>query len=565
MTAVIALLLIFAVLVGLSWHQASLEQTQKKERLKKLYGHLSQTRHMASFYKHAGACARSKYAEQPNTFYVDEQTWSDLGLDRVFDAIDIDLSPAGKESVYTSLRLPLEAMAERESLDRMAEGFQKTPEEREKAFVLFDGLKESSRQKIKGLEPLSLFEYLALLQEIRTGYRLWSILALTCFAASLLFFFIRPTWGIVLFMAVIAVNISTYFHIRGKLGAYFKSLQRAVALAGFASRYAKADLKATEPINERIGQLGKELAPIRKNAWMMEAGDGRNSLPDVLLGYLRMMTHIDLLYFNASVKRVQLKRKELFELYHLAGLAEKSLAIASLRTALPVWCRPQFTGKRQLILTEVYHPLIKDCVPNSAALEQNLLLTGSNASGKSTFLRTALIAVLLGEALDTVPARFALYSAFAVMSCMSASDDLASGASLYMAEINGLKRIIDAAQPLHSGGTPILAAADEILRGTNTAERVAGSTEILRWLGKQNALVLAATHDSELTESLAGKRSQDFAMKHFSESTDKNGVVFTYLLQDGPADSSNAISLLIRTGFPKEITERAAQLVEHTS
>lgn len=550
----IVILLLTAGIVLLAVRQGRGEQKRRREDFKRQFGKLSSRRLTENLRRHAGSRAKSICAADPGKFYVDDRTWADLEMDRVFDAIDTGLSPAGREYLYTSLRLPLEAAGEAQELDALAESFRSDASRREKTYLCFDGLRRGGRLRSGRRDVLSLYEYLDALTSLEPVSCLPSAAACAAFFASVVFFITSPAAGILVLMAVIAVNLWSYFRIRGKLGKFFRSLQKAVQLADFARNYSRAFPGQDSGPSGRIAELSRKLSPLRRNAWLLEAGAGNSSLPDVLMSYVRMLTHCDLIYFCRCAKRAGRYRDDLMELYETAGLVETALAVASLRCHLSVWCRPQRADGRYLKLDECIHPLIDTCVPNSVVLTQNLLLTGSNASGKSTFLRTAAIAVLLGEALDTVPAKLAVMAPFAVMSSMSASDSLEAGASLYMAEIRSLKRITDEAA---QNRRPVLVLADEILRGTNTAERIAGSAEILRWLGHRKCLVIAATHDGELTKMLAGDAPEDYKNMHFPENTDESGVVFSYKLQPGPADTSNAIRLLERTGFPEEITSRA--------
>lgn len=553
MAAVTMILCIAAGIALLAVRQRRKEGRERIEGFRMQFGKLSSRRLPENLRKHAGARAEDTHRADQDIFYVDDRTWADLEMDRVFDALDTGLSPAGREYLYTALRLPLEAAKKADILDKLAEGFCADAARREKTYLCLEGLRRSGRLREDRRDVLSLYEYLDALTSLKPVSCVPSASACAAFFASIVFFIAYPTAGILVLMAVIFVNLASYFHIRGKLGSYFRSLQKAVQLAGFATDYSRA-FPECDGISGRIAVLSRKLSPLRRNAWLLEAGTADSSLPDIIMSYVRMLTHCDLIYFCRSARRAGRFRDDLMELYDIAGLVETALAVASLRSCLPVWCRPEYDAGRCLKLNGCYHPLIPGCVPNSAALTQNLLLTGSNASGKSTFLRTAGIAVLLGEALDTVPAESALMTPLAVMSSMSVTDSLESGASLYMAEIRSLKRITDAAE---TGDRPLLVLADEILRGTNTAERIAGGAEILRWLGHRNCLVMAATHDGELTWMLAGDAPQDFVNMHFPEDTAPGGVVFSYTIQPGPAETSNAIRLLERTGFPEEITGRA--------
>ena len=184
-----------------------------------------------------------------------------------------------------------------------------------------------------------------------------------------------------------------------------------------------------------------------------------------------------------------------------------------------------------------------------------MLLTGSNASGKSTFLKTVAINAILAQTVNTCAADGYRAPFFRIYSSMALRDDLAGGESYYIVEIKALKRILDAAGARDG---PVLCFVDEVLRGTNTVERIAASTQILKSLGKAEIFCFAATHDIELTELL----QEEFDNYHFEESVQNGDISFNYCLQAGKASSRNAIRLLELMGYPEEITNRAFNLAE---
>ena len=103
---------------------------------------------------------------------------------------------------------------------------------------------------------------------------------------------------------------------------------------------------------------------------------------------------------------------------------------------------------------------------------------------------------------------------------------------------------------------PSLLLIDELLRGTNTAERIAASAGILQYLQRGRTLLFCATHDLELT-TLAGPKIRNL---HFQEDLEDGDVRFRYRLLEGPSDTTNAIALLRADGLPREITEEAERL-----
>ena len=132
---------------------------------------------------------------------------------------------------------------------------------------------------------------------------------------------------------------------------------------------------------------------------------------------------------------------------------------------------------------------------------------------------------------------------------MALQDDLEGRESYYIVEIKSLKRILDAM----GNPTPVLCFVDEVLRGTNTVERVAASSQVLKYMTDKSVLCFAATHDIELTHIL----EHYYDNYHFQEEVRDNDVVFDYHLYPGRAVSRNAIKLLSVMGYDREVIQAA--------
>lgn len=212
-------------------------------------------------------------------------------------------------------------------------------------------------------------------------------------------------------------------------------------------------------------------------------------------------------------------------------------------------------------LKGLYHPLLEDAVKNDICVEQGVLLTGSNASGKSTFLKAVAVNALLAQTINTCAADFYQGDRYQIMTSMALRDDLEGGESYYIVEIKSLKRILDVARQHEEdpGTNPVLCFVDEVLRGTNTVERIAASTKILQSLHRPGVLCFAATHDIELTELLA----ECYDNYHFEEEIEEGDILFNYVLRTGKAVSRNAIRLLGIIGYEEAIIEEAEGLASH--
>ena len=203
------------------------------------------------------------------------------------------------------------------------------------------------------------------------------------------------------------------------------------------------------------------------------------------------------------------------------------------------------------------HPLLQRAVPNSITVGRGrgVLVTGSNMSGKSTFLRTVGVNAILAQTINTCLAREYRAPIFHVRSCIGRADDILTGTSYYIAEVEALLELVRAS----AGSESHLFLLDELFRGTNAVERIAAGQAVLTQLledaggGTKSHLVLAATHDLELVE-LASDRYEPC---HFGDSVGADGLVFDHRLQRGPSTSRNAIALLRLHGAPDAMITRA--------
>ena len=132
---------------------------------------------------------------------------------------------------------------------------------------------------------------------------------------------------------------------------------------------------------------------------------------------------------------------------------------------------------------------------------------------------------------------------------MAVKDDLLSGESYYIVEIKSVKRIIDSINE----NIPCLFIIDDVLRGTNTIERIAASSEILNYLSRNNCLTIAATHDLELAYILKNQ----FDNYHFQEYITDSDIIFDYKIHPGISRTRNAIKLLKIMGYKDTIVESA--------
>ena len=204
-----------------------------------------------------------------------------------------------------------------------------------------------------------------------------------------------------------------------------------------------------------------------------------------------------------------------------------------------------------IIAKDMGHPLIPDSkrVVNDFTLDglgSITLITGSNMSGKSTFLRTLGINVCLAQAGGPVCARSFLAPLMRMYCSLRIKDDLEMGLSYFYAEVKRLKQIMDAAADQSS--PPVLFLIDEIFKGTNNRERIIGSTAYLMALVNSHGLGLVTTHDLELTGLSTENRK--ISNYYFQESIAEGRLAFDYRLHKGFCSATNALRIMALEGLP---------------
>lgn len=209
---------------------------------------------------------------------------------------------------------------------------------------------------------------------------------------------------------------------------------------------------------------------------------------------------------------------------------------------------PEISGAApSLFFEDLRHPLIpgKKAVGNGFSLRAaTCVVTGSNMSGKTTFLRSIGVNLLLAYAGGPVLAKRFQASELALLTSMRIEDSVSEGISTFYAELLRIKRIVAFSRT----GKPMLALIDEIFKGTNSRDRILGATETIRQLSVPHALTIVTTHDFELCE-LENDQTIHAVNCHFSEHYVGDEIRFDYKIRPGRCKTTNAQHLLRMVGI----------------
>ena len=481
---------------------------------------------------------------------LDDRTWSDLDLDLVFAALDHTTSSVGRQILYHRLRTG-STPDERRALRAVADLVTSDAAARGDALLALSRLASSDAYRLWRLTVLGA---------IPTGrwFAVFPVLAgLVLVSAAAI-----PFWpqAVLVLIAAQVVNMATRAAVSWRLAAVLipvrqieplvRAAEELLAVPGLAEagghRLAAADVGA--------------LTRLRRVArWSGRERSGQDELTGMLLELLNLLLLLDANALFFGGRELARKRDVFLRVLDGVGSLDFALAVASYRAGAGASIVPAFVPPgAELVITDARHPLLAEPVPNPIRLPagHGLLLTGSNMSGKSTYVRTIGVAVVMAQALDACLAAGYAAPELVVASCIGRADNLVEGKSYYLAEVEAVLTLVRAAET----STPHLLLFDELFRGTNVIERLAAGESVLRAIagpGKPH-YVIAATHDGELVPRLAGA----YLPFHFEGRIGPAGLEFDYRLAPGPASTRNAIDLLELNGAPAEIVELARRRAE---
>lgn len=210
-------------------------------------------------------------------------------------------------------------------------------------------------------------------------------------------------------------------------------------------------------------------------------------------------------------------------------------------------CYAELSDEMKFSAKEIYHPLImpERVVSNSTEINSGItIITGSNMSGKTTFLRTIAVNLVLAYIGAPVCGKSLNAGRMKIFTSMRIADDVANGISTFYAEILRIKGMAE----YREKNLPMICFVDEIFKGTNSADRIVGATEAIRRLAGENSITLVSTHDFELCniEDVNGVKAKNY---HFEEYYENDVLKFDYTLKQGRCTTTNARAILKMAGF----------------
>ena len=484
--------------------------------------------------------------EQSSLFYqeanqIDEITANDLDLNNTFIDMNATLSGAGDFVLYHQLFNPCltnESLSNRTDLIKWALNH---PNERKKARAFcFEADKRYNDHLLLVTE-----KNLSNPNRIKFTYIHYFLLIM-----SILLGVFVPDFFI-LFTLLIIYGIFRYFAHHSQLSTTLDSVIYALNHIELARKLSKLSYTGCEDFQANLKQLMDKLRKIHRPSNL----DYFNSMK-IFSGLMNWLTQGETLSYDKVTHLLYENRETVKEAIIMVGRIDAAIAIASHITYKDVLqdIHLEETTTPFIMAKDMIHPLIKEAISNDVDLHEHHLITGSNATGKSSYLKMIALNALMAQAFGFTHSKTYHASFLKIYTSMALGDSIMDGESYFVTEVKSLKRMLDKIDQ-----TPSLCIIDEVLRGTNTQERIAASCEVLKAFANKNCICLSATHDVELTYLL----EDTFKNGHFQEILINNKMTFDYHYHEGRSQSRNAIALLNMLHYDPTIVSRAEQNYQH--
>ncbi|MDD6812411.1 MAG: hypothetical protein PUD93_11175 [Lachnospiraceae bacterium] len=554
-----AMVLFLLVIMGKGYWDEKKSEKKFINDLQQKYGVLPERKYRAD---ELDAHISMYYKKHQTDGQLDDITWNDLNMDEIYQKMNYSHSAAGDEYLYYCLRTPVKDAGELEAFEKKIQYFMQNEKERVGLQIQF--------AKLGRMSKYSLYEYLEYLEHLGERKSIKYYLAVLLVIISIIAMFFSVQFGICMLLIVLCRNMIGYYKEQKQIEPYITSFRYIFRLLSVTEQIGKLPVAEIEEERKRLLECNKAMDGFKRNSFLLMSGQRggagitSSNLLEVIVDYLRMMFYLDLIKFNQMLEQVRNHVNEIDEMVTIIGKLETAVVIGEYRAGKKNgYCVPEFVASKEsricLELQQMYHPLLREPVKNDVKVNKGILITGSNASGKSTFLRGVAVNAVLAQTIHTCTADSYRGNIFRIYSSMSLKDDLESGDSYYMAEVKSIRRILQSVEQAKEKGEKVLCFVDEVLRGTNTVERIAASTQILKALAGKNVICFAATHDLELTKLL----NDFYENYHFEENIVEDDIFFPYRLQEGPAVSRNAIALLKVLGYQENLVKDAESMAQN--
>lgn len=474
---------------------------------------------------------------------IDSNTWDDLDMDEVFKKINSTKSSVGSEYLFNKLHnidLNEKRLSNDEKVYRLLIEDEKLREE------ILVHLFKLGKEDYSNSASFFQFKY----KNIKNIF-IYICASLIPAISILLMFLLSLKIGLSLLVFSVILNIFIYYKNKMKLESSLLATSYVSKIIYAGKQLSKIKNSSFENYSKK---LKEKIKPIRKIIFfekIISIGKGTGEF-DILFEYIRIIFLLDFISYYNMIKIITKYKDNYQDLWNIIGELDSSIAIAFYRNTIEYYSVPEFWENEEIEFSEMYHPLIESPISNSANLKKGTLLTGSNASGKSSFIKAVAINSILAQTINTTLSFSWKTKKSYVITSMAIKDNVQNGDSYFKAEIKSLKRIIEAVKD----GDYCISIIDEILKGTNTIERVSSSAALMEWFSQHEGINIIASHDIELSEI----SKEIYDNYHFKEIIRNDSIDFDYKIKKGPTTTKNAIKLLEVFDYPEQLVSKANDL-----
>ena len=465
--------------------------------------------------------------------FIDDKTWSDLNMDTLFHKINFNFTAIGEMRLYATLRGMFKV--NQTSLINMFKD--------NKVFRL--NVSYILSKIGKNVYPLFPDQMLPSKRNILLMF--CPLLPFIGFA----FIFLIPSKGILICLTFMILNAILSFKLKKSYDQDLKSIFYTANVIKQSQALSK--IESTPAISVDFTHFKAS----RRFSGLLARVESQDMASSIIM-FIKLVFMIDYVLFHLIQRSYFKYQEEVMACYDYISILDNHYSIAMYQHTLTHYCYPKINHNiNGLQMKSIIHPLLdeENAIANTIDISNHILLTGSNASGKSTFMKAVALNLILAQSIQTATAHSFIYQPGYVMTSMANADDVLSGDSYFMSELKSIRRLFNTHQC-----NKIYCFIDEIFKGTNTTERIAASESVLSYLDNQKAYqVIAATHDVELSILL----ENTYNNYHFNESIQENSIFFDYKIKPGKANTRNAIELLRITQFPIDIYQRAQQNIRN--
>ncbi|MDQ2719199.1 MAG: DNA mismatch repair protein MutS [Bacteroidota bacterium] len=482
-----------------------------------------------------------------NNFHLlTEQTIDDIDFHGLFEFIDRTTSKVGQQFLFRKVIEPTKNT--NDSSQSLIELFTKDTT-----------LREAIQLELLKLEDSNAYDIPSLLKGNLLKKPKWFKLLGVDIAFIICLIIFSFKYQVFIIFLVIPFALNTFLHFWNKSNSiqFFRSIPQLNLLINVTRNITQKDAFFHDKlVRESISNLKQ--FQLKSSTINFDNKSGVQSELEQMATYLweliKAFFLIEVFSFFKVIKELESRRSSIITLFDYVGNIDTSISIASLRagnlkTCQPVFCQP---GKT-VSVKNMYHPLIENCIENDLSISgKSILITGSNMSGKSTFLRTFTINSILAQTIYTCFAEEFICPILKHYSSIRIDDNLFQNKSYYLQEVLTIGSLIAEIKSPNEN----LFVLDEVFKGTNTIERISATKAILSYLNHNNNIVIISTHDIELSDML----KSEYDLYHFTETIENGELYFDHKIKRGQLKTRNAIKLLELANYPKEIIDEARQI-----